>query len=182
MRQGSAAGFFRRLITPSPPKQVCRIKLAAESQQQPEVSQVRPGQKKVLIVDDDMVILKTASMKLKARGFQVTTATDGPEAMRLVREVAPDIILLDINFPPDIGGVGWDGFSLLHWLRNFHEGSLIPVVMITADATLYRDRAADMGATAIFSKPLDYDLLVDHMWRLLEGKLKPGGSEFGFQR
>jgi len=120
-------------------------------------------------------------MKLKSRGFEVTTATDGPEAMRLVREVAPDIILLDINFPPDIGGVGWDGFSLLHWLRNFKEGNLVPVVLITADASHYRDRAADMGAAAIFSKPLDYELLIDHMWHLLDSKLKPGSSDFGFQ-
>ena len=157
------------------------MKLAAESQPQPEVSQARPGQKKVLIVDDDLVILRTAAAKLKSRGFSVTTATDGPEAMQLVRESGPDLILLDINFPPDIGGVAWDGFAILHWLRNFHEGNRIPVVMITADATTYRDRAADMGAAAIFSKPLNYDLLVDQMYRLLEKKLKPGASEFGFQ-
>jgi len=180
MRQGGGVGFFRRLITPAARKKVC-VKQLAESQAEPEVLHARPGQKRVLIIDDDAVILKTASMKLRAKGYAVTTASDGAEAIRLVREAAPDIILLDINFPPDIGGVGWDGFSLLHWLRNFSEGHLIPVVMITANVTPYRNRAAAMGAAAIFSKPLAYDLLANQMQRLLECKLKPGGSDFGVQ-
>ncbi|MEI9865127.1 MAG: response regulator [Limisphaerales bacterium] len=66
--------------------------------------------KRILIVDDNEVILKTVSLKLQGAGYKVVTALDGAEAVAAVRREAPDLILLDISFPPDVGGVEWDGF------------------------------------------------------------------------
>src|SRR4051812_17745709 len=66
--------------------------------QEPQASKAESG-KKVLIVDDDAVVLKAASMKLKSEGYGVITAVDGASAMAAVRQSSPDVILLDIEFP-----------------------------------------------------------------------------------
>src|SRR5688572_6603246 len=86
----------------------------AESQASlPAESQGTAGQgKKILIVDDDAVIIKTTSLKLKAQGYEVSSAMDASEAMTAVRQSRPDLILLDISFPPDVG-IDWDGFKII---------------------------------------------------------------------
>jgi len=61
------------------------------------------SQKKILVVDDNKVILKTISLKLQGAGFQIITALDGSEAVAAARKETPDLILLDINFPPAVG-------------------------------------------------------------------------------
>ena len=187
-KQGGVLGFFRRLITPTA-KLSSRMKRVAVSDEAPSdegPSDERPEPshgpvKKVLIIDDDPVILKTASMRLKAKGYEVATATEGAEALQLLRDGAPDLILLDINFPADIGGVPWDGFSLLRWLRTSGLGNIAPVMMITGDAAPYRKRAAAMGVAAIYSKPLDYEQLLAQMQRVLESRAKPDLSGPSFQ-
>src|SRR5258708_35376570 len=80
--------------------------------------------KKILVVDDSPIILKTLSMKLKARGYDVLTAEDGSTAVSTARRERPDLILLDITFPPDVahgGGVAWDCFLIMHWLKGMDE-------------------------------------------------------------
>src|SRR5262245_30652927 len=67
--------------------------------------------KRILLVDDDKIILKTTAYKLKAAGYEVLTAEDGGSAIRQARQLLPHLILLDLNFPPDVshgGGIPWD--------------------------------------------------------------------------
>jgi CheY-like chemotaxis protein len=90
--------------------------------------------KKILIVDDSVIILKALSAKLRANGYQVFTAVDGSEAVSTVRRERPNLILLDINFPPDVahgGGVAWDGLLIMSWLRRMDEALNTPVIIIT---------------------------------------------------
>ena len=117
--------------------------------------------KKILIVDDDAVILKTTSMKLKARGFAVVTAMDGPSAISAVRKEQPDLILLDISLPPNVGAVAWDGLLITSWLRRLEEARHIPIIVITGgDPMEYKNRSLAAGAMAFFHKPIDHtDLL-----------------------
>ena len=61
--------------------------------------------KKILVVDDDLVVLKAFTIKLKASNYDVLTASDGSTAVNLVRTQKPDAILLDIYFPDDFGSV-----------------------------------------------------------------------------
>src|SRR6185436_18936059 len=80
--------------------------------------------KKILVVDDSPIILKTLSMKLKSRGYDVLTAEDGSVAVSTARREKPDLILLDITFPPDVGhggGVPWYGFLIMNWLMRMDE-------------------------------------------------------------
>jgi CheY-like chemotaxis protein len=62
--------------------------------------------KKILIVDDSLVFLTAVSKLLQAKGYQVLTAEDGAAALSAVRREKVDLILLDINFPPDVAHGG----------------------------------------------------------------------------
>src|ERR1041384_3776566 len=100
---------------------------------------------KILVVDDDPVVLKSTSMMLAGSGYGVVTAEDGASAVSKARIEKPDVILLDLIFPPDVahgGGVPWDGFLIMNWLQRIDDARSIPVIVITGnDAATYKDRA-----------------------------------------
>jgi CheY-like chemotaxis protein len=118
-----------------------------------------PEIKKILVVDDDQVIVKTLSMLLTANGYKALTATDGPGAASAVEREKPDLILLDIQFPPDamnIGGALQDGFFIMEWLRRMGEAGDIPIIIISAsNSRKDQKHAVEAGAVAFFSKPID---------------------------
>jgi len=120
--------------------------------------------KKILVVDDSIIIQKTLSMKLKASGYEVLIAGDGGTAVSTARRERPDLILLDIGFPPDVahgGGVPWDGFLIMNWLRRMDEAKDIPVIIITGGKPEeYKDRSMAAGAIGFFQKPINNDELL----------------------
>ncbi|HEV2327820.1 MAG TPA: response regulator [Verrucomicrobiae bacterium] len=117
--------------------------------------------KKVLVVDDNDVIVKTISVKLKSAGFEVFTALDGAEAVSLVRKQKPDLIVLDISFPPDVAGVPWDGFRIMEWLYRVDDSRRIPIIVITGGTgDKDRERAMAAGAVGFLPKPIDHDELL----------------------
>ena len=103
-------------------------------------------------------------MKLTANGYDVVTAEDGATAVSTARKERPDLILLDLSFPPDVaygGGVGWDGFLIMNWLRRLEEAKDIPIIVITGgEPAQFRDRALAAGAVSFFHKPIDNDELL----------------------
>jgi CheY-like chemotaxis protein len=128
--------------------------------------------KKVLVVDDNEIILKTISLKLQGAGYQVITALDGSEAVAAARKQSPDLILLDISFPPDVGGVEWDGFRIMEWFHRLEEAKKIPVIIITGgEDSRSKDRAVASGAVAFFHKPIDHDDLLKVIRATLGSKL-----------
>ncbi len=122
------------------------------------------SRKKILVVDDSKLILKLMSLKLTAKGYDVLTAEDGGTAVSTVRQEKPDLILLDLSFPPDVahgGGVAWDGFLLMNWLQRLEEAKHIPIIVITgSDPAKYKDRALAAGAVSFFHKPIDNEALL----------------------
>lgn len=127
------------------------------------------AKKKILIVDDDGVVVTSLGIKLKANGYEVLKAQDGSTAVNLVRTQKPDAILLDINFPPEFMAVTWDGFQIMEWLRRLEEGATTPVFIITGgDPEKYVSRARDLGAMAFFRKPVVHEQLVAALRRVLK--------------
>ncbi|MGA3266702.1 MAG: response regulator [Verrucomicrobiota bacterium] len=119
------------------------------------------GTQKILVVDDNEIILKTVSLKLQGAGYQVITALDGAEAVAAARKETPDLILLDISFPPDVAGVPWDGFRVMEWFHRLESARKIPVIIITgSEDPKYKERATSNGAVAFFHKPIDHDDLL----------------------
>jgi len=129
------------------------------------------NRKKILVVDDSPLILKAMSMKLTANGYDVVTAEDGGAAVSTARKEKPDLILLDLSFPPDVahgGGVAWDGFLIMDWLRRLEEAKSIPIIVITGgDPAKTKDRALAAGAVSFFHKPIDNDALLTFIHQTL---------------
>jgi two-component system, OmpR family, KDP operon response regulator KdpE len=119
---------------------------------------------RILIVDDNAVLVKALKNTLHSRGYDVLTAEDGAEAVRIARNEQPDLVLLDISFPPDVahgGGVPWDGFLIMNWLSRMDEARDIPIVIISgAAAAEYRERALAAGAVNYLQKPFEPDELL----------------------
>ena len=101
--------------------------------------------KKVLVVDDDVKTVELVRLYLNRDGYQVLTAYDGVEALRLARESYPDLIVLDLMLP-DI-----DGLEVCRTLR--HESD-VPIIMLTARTT-DQDKlmGLDLGADDYVTKP-----------------------------
>ena len=119
------------------------------------------GQKKILVIDDNEIILKTTSMKLQSAGYEVFTALDGSEGVAAVRREKPDLVLLDITFPPDISGVSWDGFRIMDWLHRVDETKKIPIIVISGVVEeKNKQRATGAGAVAFFPKPVNFDEMI----------------------
>jgi DNA-binding response OmpR family regulator len=140
--------------------------------------------RRILVVDDDKLILKTTAFKLKAAGYEVLTAEDGGSAIRQVRQLLPDLILLDLNFPPDVGhggGIPWDGLLILSWIRRTTGAQKIPVIVITGgNLEKYKARFVEAGVLDVFLKPIDHEaLLAAIRWAMDEddGEQKPTAKE-----
>jgi CheY-like chemotaxis protein len=138
------------------------------------------GARKILVADDDQVILKTLSMLLNANGYKVLTAADGPGAATAVTQAKPDLILLDIQFPPDamnIGGALQDGFFVMEWLRRMGEAKDTPVIIISAsNAAKDRERALKEGAVGFFTKPIDKAALLAAIRKVFEAGAAGAGA------
>jgi len=96
---------------------------------------------KVLIIEDDLSLLKIYTNKLKLNGFEVSMATTGDEGVRKAKVERPNIILLDLILP------GQDGFQVLQILKNSKDTSIVPVIIMSNLAQPSdKKRAADLGA------------------------------------
>jgi DNA-binding response OmpR family regulator len=126
------------------------------------------NRKKVLIVDDNAVVLQALALALTQHDFDVVTALDGSVAVGAVRLEKPDAIVLDVSFPPSFGNVDWDGFRIMQWLKRIEEAKNVPFIVITGgEAAKYRERAMKEGAAAFFQKPVNNNELVATIQKLV---------------
>ena len=103
--------------------------------------------KKILVVDDDAVVLKALSIKLKGAGYDVIAASDGTKAVTAARSDKPDAIVLDLNFPDDFGTVAWDGYRIMEWLKRLDNGIKTPIIVISSsDPQKVEARVRALGA------------------------------------
>jgi two-component system response regulator GlrR len=129
--------------------------------------------RKILVVDDDLILLKTLGGKLKAHGFTPFYVSDCADALTMVREHNPDAILLDLNFDTGttFSSLQWEGMSILQWIKRLEGISLIPVFIITIeDPVLHRADALKVGASGFFQKPLDARSLVEEMMKAIRAR------------
>ncbi len=122
------------------------------------------GSRKILLVDDNLVIQLTVAQALKKAGYQVFTATDISATLGIVRREKPDLILLDLSFPLDsehFGGAAQDGFFVVEWLRRTPEAAKIPIIIVSAtEPSKYQNQISSKGIIACFHKPLNHEELV----------------------
>ena len=107
---------------------------------------------KILIADDDAVILDTLAVMLEDAGYQVIRADDGLEAVELAKKEMPSLILLDIHMPE------LNGLKACKILKSDTMTKAIPVVMLTVDGRINEiRRALEAGAKSYITKPSSKD-------------------------
>ena len=106
----------------------------------------------ILLVDDEVALLKTLSLNLKARGYDVLTAETGEAALQVVRRDSPDVVILDLGLP-DLSGV--------EVLRELRGWSAVPVIVLSArHGSDDKVQALDVGADDYVTKPFGIEELL----------------------
>jgi len=107
---------------------------------------------KILVVDDQLLNIRLLERKLELSDMDVTSCTNGPEALRLAQEVLPDIILLDIMM------AGMNGIEVCRILKENESTREIPVIFITAlTSKEEKIQGLEVGAADYVTKPLELD-------------------------
>jgi len=118
--------------------------------------------KRVLIVDDSPSVRKLVEFTLKSKGFEVTPAEDGLQALELMGKEQFDAIILDINMPR------MDGLKFLEKMRPDDAYASTPVIVLTTEGLEEdRDRAMELGATAYMVKPFKPTQLLGFVDKML---------------
>jgi two-component system, OmpR family, alkaline phosphatase synthesis response regulator PhoP len=120
--------------------------------------------RKILVVEDDKVVLKLLADTLKAAGYEVLTAQNSATAIKLAREQQPDLVTLDIELAKESPDDSWDGFSIAGWLRRLHEGKPKPILVVISgncQPDKIVERASNLGIHTCLIKPVDKKQLLE---------------------
>jgi len=138
-----------RVLQPAVPKNVA----------DPQVTVSEPLQQRpllVLVVDDSVTVRKVTSRLLERNGMNVLTAKDGIDAIAVLEEHTPDLMLLDIEMPR------MDGFEVAIQVRNNPRLKGLPIIMITSrTGQKHRDRAMAIGVNDYLGKPYQESVLLE---------------------
>jgi CheY-like chemotaxis protein len=120
------------------------------------------GTPRILVADDDPVILRLLQVNFRLEGYEVETAPHGEEALKKAREFLPDLILLDVMMP------GLDGWEVCRQLKDNPATADIPVIFLSARAQDEdRRRGYALGVVEYVTKPFDPGQLVETVQRAL---------------
>jgi DNA-binding response OmpR family regulator len=122
-----------------------------------------PPALRLLVIDDDPVIVELLRVNFEIEGFEVLTAADGEEGLERARADHPDLVLSDIMMPR------LDGLQLLTELRADPATSRLPVVLLSAKAQNTEvERGLALGADDYVTKPFDPMELLDRVNAILD--------------
>jgi len=128
--------------------------------------------KKILIVDDEINVIRVIAARLKASHYDVVTASDGLYAVQKAHEEKPDLIILDVRMP--VGG----GRGVFENLRMTSDTMMIPVIFITAYADDdLRRYLLEMGAVDFVTKPFNADELLEKVKKALKEEVEKKEAE-----
>ena len=117
---------------------------------------------RILVVEDDIPIQQVLCFFLNQSGFDALGVSDGREAIRLIPDFAPDLIILDLMLRPVSG---WD---VLHWLQTCPTPSRIPVLIVSALVHLAEQlRGYEQGAIEYLTKPTQPSIIVERVRAIL---------------
>ena len=115
----------------------------------------------ILAIDDSRTIREMLRETLRNAGFVVHVAVDGLDGLEMLQEVAPDVIITDINMPR------MDGFGVIEAVRAGSSHAALPILVLTTEsAPDLKERARKSGATGWIVKPFDDAKLVSAIKRI----------------
>ena len=116
----------------------------------------------ILVVDDSVTVRKVTSRFLERQGFNVVLAKDGIDALEILQETTPDLMLLDIEMPR------MDGFEVASQVRHNRRLQELPIIMITSrTGEKHRERAFEIGVNDYMGKPFQENQLLNKIQGLL---------------
>ncbi len=119
----------------------------------------------VMIVDDSITVRKVTERLLKRYNYNIITAKDGVDALTVMLEQTPDIMLLDVEMPR------MDGYELATTMRNDERLKTIPIIMITSrTGDKHRQRAFNIGVDQYMGKPYQEQELIENIQILIDVK------------
>jgi two-component system chemotaxis response regulator CheY len=126
---------------------------------------------KILVVDDDRTTRKILGLYLKSKGFDVSYAENGLEAIEKLGTEGVNLVMTDLNMPY------MDGLELTRTLRADSATRHIPILMVTTEADdAERKKALEAGADGYLVKPVSAEMVSDNIKNILADIFKKGGS------
>ncbi|MCL4177914.1 MAG: response regulator [Verrucomicrobia bacterium] len=120
--------------------------------------------RRILLADDDQVILKSVGGFLQRHGYEVLACQDGPTALLKARSEKPDLAVVDLGMQsprPTVCPI-FDGYTLMGWFRSIPETARMPVIVLTgAEGSDTNQRCMLAGATATMHKPANMQRLLN---------------------
>jgi len=117
--------------------------------------------KRILFVDDEPDVLRVALFRLKKAGYEVTTATNGLEALELAQELVPDLMLLDLRIPIITG------LEVCLKVKSDEKLKHIPVILFTASVQNMDTKVKEVGADDYLIKPFNPEQLLEKVKKFL---------------
>jgi chemosensory pili system protein ChpA (sensor histidine kinase/response regulator) len=116
----------------------------------------------VMVVDDSLTVRRVTTRMLRHRNIEVISAKDGVEALTMLDERVPDLLLLDIEMPR------MDGYELTRHIRRSERLRALPIIMITSrTGEKHRDHALSLGVDRFLGKPYQESELLNEITSLL---------------
>lgn len=114
---------------------------------------------KLLVIDDDSAVTDLLSLLLKSNGFEVIATNNSTEGLTMIREMSPDVIILDLMMPD------MDGWQICKAVREFSQ---VPIIILSAlnDPSMIAS-VLDAGADDYLTKPTPSRVLIAHINRLI---------------
>jgi len=134
---------------------------------QPSVFNPAPSlaQPLILLAEDNLANIETMSVYLECRGYRVILANNGHEALAMMQQELPDVVVMDVQMP------GMDGLEATRQIRAKPEFSHIPIIAVTALAMAEdRQKCLDAGANEYLSKPVKLKQLADTIHQFVSMK------------
>jgi CheY-like chemotaxis protein len=117
--------------------------------------------KKILFVDDEPDVMRVALFRLKKAGYEVTTAVNGQEALDLVQQIIPDLLLIDIRIPI------FTGLEVCKKVKSDEKLKHIPVILFTASVQDMDTKVKEVGADGYLLKPFNPEQLLEKVKNFL---------------
>jgi len=131
-----------------------------------------PRRKTVLVVDDELPLVRVLALHLESEGYEVLTATNGADALAQIRQRRPEVVVLDAMMPE------MSGLEVCRRVRSDQQLSEAQVIILTANAG-FRESSKEAGADDFMTKPFhlqDLTAAVDRLSRRLAVKPDPETS------
>lgn len=122
-----------------------------------------PSTPTIMVVDDSLTVRKVTSRLLEREGCEVLIAKDGLNAVKLLQDVIPDVMLIDLEMPH------MNGFELINNVKNNPKTENIPIIIISSrTADKHRKMAEELGVNVFLGKPYNENDLLEHIAQFIK--------------